>query len=395
MANGVSATTTYGYDAFGSRVLQTGTSTTTFYPFKWYSVASSTGSGAKYATTTEYVFNGDTLLSTIDQQFASGNATGSAQTRYVHPDHLGSTNVVTNASGTVVQTLDYYPFGATRISTNVGGADSARKYIGQFSDQSNLQYLNARYYSPSQGQFISEDPIFLLLGSPEAEKRANRSLRDILSDPQGLNSYSYAKNNPITIKDPSGLISSNTATILGLYAQVLNLLSQLIVQMGGGGSAGNPAPASTAMLARSTTINPQPLNITSSNQRYYGNVINQIQKSSDFTNYVADKVNRQAKNGVIDVPVTDPSNSFTFSQGDLKTALHNVNAGLSGKQSSNGTWNIKVTISDTYNFEPNNYGNSYSKAAISTLNNAAVLGQAAGVVSPYPVSIGFDYSYKP
>src|SRR5258708_21909996 len=37
------ATTTYGYDAFGQRVLQTGTTTTTFYPFKWYSVASSTG----------------------------------------------------------------------------------------------------------------------------------------------------------------------------------------------------------------------------------------------------------------------------------------------------------------------------------------------------------------
>jgi hypothetical protein len=46
------ATTTYGYDAFGARVLQTGTSTTTIYPFKWYSVASSTGTGAKYSTTT-------------------------------------------------------------------------------------------------------------------------------------------------------------------------------------------------------------------------------------------------------------------------------------------------------------------------------------------------------
>jgi uncharacterized protein RhaS with RHS repeats len=58
------ATTTYGYDAFGTRVLQTGTTTTTIYPFKWYSVASSTGTGAKYATTTDYVFNSDTLLST-------------------------------------------------------------------------------------------------------------------------------------------------------------------------------------------------------------------------------------------------------------------------------------------------------------------------------------------
>src|SRR5713101_7970027 len=60
------ATTTYGYDAFGQRVLQTGTTTTTFYPFKFYSVASSTGTGAKYSTTTSYMFNGDTLLATVE-----------------------------------------------------------------------------------------------------------------------------------------------------------------------------------------------------------------------------------------------------------------------------------------------------------------------------------------
>src|SRR5215468_7249030 len=70
------ATTTYGYDAFGNRVLQTGTSTTYIYPFKWYSIASSTGTGAKFSTSTEYDFNGDSLLATIDQQLASGVATG-------------------------------------------------------------------------------------------------------------------------------------------------------------------------------------------------------------------------------------------------------------------------------------------------------------------------------
>src|SRR5215470_8418109 len=84
------ATTTYGYDWAGNRVSQTGTSTTFIYPFKWYSVASSTGTGAKYATTTDYVFNGDSLVATVDQQTASGNATGTATTRYIHPDHLGS-----------------------------------------------------------------------------------------------------------------------------------------------------------------------------------------------------------------------------------------------------------------------------------------------------------------
>jgi RHS repeat-associated protein len=185
-------TTTYGYDAFGARVYQIASTTaTTTYPFKFFSVASSTRSGTNYSTTTEYVFNGDTLLATVDQGFRNGVATGTAQTRYIHPDHLGSTNVVTNASGTVVQTLDFYPYGATRISSSVGGADSARKFIGQFSDQSNLSYLNARYYSSDRGQFLSQDPV-------SEPKQQN------LQDPQSLNSYSYANDNPITKSDPSG-----------------------------------------------------------------------------------------------------------------------------------------------------------------------------------------------
>jgi YD repeat-containing protein len=151
------ATTTFGYDYSGQRVLQTTSTSTTLYPFKWYFVASSTGTGAKYSTTTEYIFNGDSLVSTIDQQFASGAATGTAQKSYIHPAHLGSTNVVTNASGTVISTKDYYPFGTVRV--NSGSVSLARGYIGEFSDISNLSYLNARYMDSSRGQFLSQDPV--------------------------------------------------------------------------------------------------------------------------------------------------------------------------------------------------------------------------------------------
>jgi len=51
--------------------------------------------------------------------------------------------------------------------------------------------LNARYYDSTQGQFISEDPIFL--GS-----------RQNLTDPQSLNAYSYSEDNPIIKEDPLG-----------------------------------------------------------------------------------------------------------------------------------------------------------------------------------------------
>jgi RHS repeat-associated protein len=157
-------------------------------------------------TTTEYAFNGDTLLSTIDQQFKNGAATGTAKTRYVHPDHLGSTNVVTNESGALVQTLDYYPYGATRISSATS-TNEKRKFIGQFTDDSGLDYLNARYYSSSQGQFTSEEPIFLALGDRnQVGQLAQQDQQAYLSDPQRLNSYSYGRDNPIVRKDATGLL---------------------------------------------------------------------------------------------------------------------------------------------------------------------------------------------
>jgi RHS repeat-associated protein len=209
--NAGGATTTYGYDAFGTRVVQTGTSTTTIYPFKWYSVASSTISGAKYSTTTSYIFNGDALLATVDQQFKSGVATGTAQSSYIHPDHLGSTNVVKNASGTLVQTLDYYPYGATRVSVS-SATNEKRKYIGQFTDDSGLSYLNARYYEASRGQFLSEDPVFLAIGNPtEVQQLGGQNPRVLLANPQQVNAYSYSHDNPVNSKDPTGNVGVEAA----------------------------------------------------------------------------------------------------------------------------------------------------------------------------------------
>jgi uncharacterized protein RhaS with RHS repeats len=182
---------TYGYDWAGNRVYQQGTSTTSIYPFKWYSVASSTGSAAKYSTTTEYVFNGDTLLATVDQQLASGTAAGTAKTRYVHPDHLGSTNAVTDENANLVENLDFFPYGGTRISVGTSTRER-RQYINRFTDDSTLSYLNARYYEASRGQFLSQDPTFLALGDPRRlDTITHESQQTFLRNPQQMNSYSY------------------------------------------------------------------------------------------------------------------------------------------------------------------------------------------------------------
>jgi RHS repeat-associated protein len=153
------------------------------------------------------VFNGDVLLATVDQQTASGIATGTAKTRYVHPDHLGSTNVVTDENDNVVQTLDYYPYGNTRISVATS-TNEKRKFIGQFADDSTLSYLQARYYDSLRGQFLSEDPTFLALGNDgQLRQLSQQSQQKFLAEPQQLNSYSYSKDNPVTNKDPQGLLA--------------------------------------------------------------------------------------------------------------------------------------------------------------------------------------------
>ena len=103
---------------------------------------------------------------------------------------------MTDENDNVVQTLDFYPYGATRISSAISTRER-RQFIGRFTDDSSLSYLNARYYASDRGQFLSEDPMFL--GNPKDQS---------LSDPQSLNSYSYSEDNPITKKDPTGRTSA-------------------------------------------------------------------------------------------------------------------------------------------------------------------------------------------
>jgi hypothetical protein len=40
---------------------------------------------------------------------------GTTTLRFVHPDHLGGTNVVTDEDGLMAQAIDYYPYGSKRI----------------------------------------------------------------------------------------------------------------------------------------------------------------------------------------------------------------------------------------------------------------------------------------
>lgn len=178
--------TTYGYDHSMQRVSKTINSVTTVYPNQYFEKEGT-------ATTTKYIWAGGELIATVN-----GNGV-STSTEYIHSDHLGSTNVTTNDQGEVQSVLDYLPFGSERIST--GDELPGRGYIAQFTDrEQDLSYLQNRYYSSDRGQFISQDPVFWEIGQTPDGKA-------VLQNPQAQNSYSYAQNNPIVNKDPTGRIA--------------------------------------------------------------------------------------------------------------------------------------------------------------------------------------------
>ena len=192
------STTTYAYDPSGARVLQTSTTSTTYYPDG--TTHSRRRNRQRIRTRPPPITSGTATRSwrRSTRRLYNGTATGSPITRYIHPDHLGSTNAVTDQNGSLVQLLDYYPYGATRIATSTYPTNEKRQYIGQFSDTRQVSnYLNARYYNSAQGQFLSEDPVFL--GNPSQQN---------LKDPQSLDAYSYSDDNPIIKQDPTGRTSA-------------------------------------------------------------------------------------------------------------------------------------------------------------------------------------------
>jgi RHS repeat-associated protein len=86
---------------------------------------------------------------------------------HYHVDHLGSTQVITNASGAVVEHLRYMPFGELRGRWNGAGDPIGGPAVDQVTFDytgherelsSGLIYAKARFYDPVLGTFLTPDP---------------------------------------------------------------------------------------------------------------------------------------------------------------------------------------------------------------------------------------------
>ena len=178
----------YTYDG-ENRPTQIDTQTYSYGPDgeRWKTVDSAPGGG-----TTLYLGGSIEIAAGVMTKYLPGNAkrVGSpgdplVETFWLHRDHQGSIQAITDAAGTQVQRFTYYPYG-DRIAT-ASAHEESKGWIGERQDATGLFYLHARYYDPVIGRFNTADP----------------------SDPArpgvGLNRYAYAGNNPVMRIDPWGM----------------------------------------------------------------------------------------------------------------------------------------------------------------------------------------------
>jgi len=207
-----STSTAYTFDARGDRAKATTGSAVTSYG---YDQANRLTSFARGTTTASYTYNGDSLraskkVGSTTTKFVYDTAQGlplvlsdgayyylygpdgvpfeqvttAGTVTYLHADQLGSIRMITGSTGKSVGTATYTAYG-TRTTT---GTTSVFGYAGQYTDtESGLQWLRARYYDPTTGQFLTVDPLTAATGAR----------------------YAYAAGNPITRADPSGLMEIN------------------------------------------------------------------------------------------------------------------------------------------------------------------------------------------
>ena len=172
-------TTSYGYDHNGNRVFKTADTDTAIYPSQYYTVEG--------ATSTKYIYAGDMLVATIEDD------TPAPKTYYNHQDHLNSTRISTDQFGYTVNELDYFPFGDTRIDNDYTDFRQHIQHTSNYKDdETSLIYRGARYYDGKTGRFTSMDPYVF------------GDLKAIINDPQLMNTYGYARNNPLIYHDPNG-----------------------------------------------------------------------------------------------------------------------------------------------------------------------------------------------
>ena len=144
----------------------------------------------------QYLFGGEVIAVRVTGDPVSANN----GLFYRYSDHLGSTSVLGKAGASSPQSdsvARYFPFGDWRTepaqtATNMGY--TGHRHNNLAANDLGLIYMNARYYLPHLGRFLSPDT---LVPDP--------------ANPQAFNRYAYVLNSPLVSTDPTGHYACHTA----------------------------------------------------------------------------------------------------------------------------------------------------------------------------------------
>jgi len=169
----------YTYNGLGQRVIKTagGVTTVFHYDFNGNIIAESDMNGN---FTYEHLYKHKSRIALVD--------VNTGEMFYFLNDSLGTPQMLTDSTNTVVWEGVYKPFGEAEVNPNSSVACNFR-FPGQYYDQeTGLHYNYFRYYDPAIGRYLTPDPIGLAGMDP--------------------NLYGYVQNNPINLIDPLGLYLS-------------------------------------------------------------------------------------------------------------------------------------------------------------------------------------------
>ncbi|HYD46949.1 MAG TPA: RHS repeat-associated core domain-containing protein, partial [Terriglobales bacterium] len=188
---------TYLYNAREHRVAKTVGSMTTHFVYDAAGHLIAESDGATGDVLKEYIWLGDTPVALIDH-------TGSArETYFIHADHLGRPQKITDDSQIVVWAGQFEPFGQEH---SIAGSITAQlMFPGQYYDpETRLSQNWHREYDATLGRYVQGDPI----GVRGLVEDATFNTR---SDDQVFQGwlYAYANATPQRLIDPSGLRTSS------------------------------------------------------------------------------------------------------------------------------------------------------------------------------------------
>ena len=322
--------------------------------------------------------NGVTTTHIYDGAEVTADITGDRQSVYVRDlngilfreENGEKMHYISNPRGDVsayyysrTRLLPTYTYDAFGNQTEASGTDPFR-YSGEYYDaESGFIYLRNRYYDPSIGRFITEDPYWnvdnMIYGDKEYKDKETK-IPDMNAIMQSANLYAYCMNNPMKYVDPTGQEGVAVTMLWDAFF--------------GGGSYKDYSY--NQEIVRTFYSSPNLNKIINANFEKFKRSGLSSETYSESVSFYGNDLNPNDFDLHLAVGLADYSMVFTKEIATKRFLWKTWNETV---------YNVKITVSDRYNFDNYREGQYFSDF----LNNWGYNWQKFGSLKPYYWSVTF------